>query len=100
MSRSIWKGPFFHSNLLKKTQSKESYQKLKIWSRASTILQEFIGHSFEIHNGKNFLPLTVTEEMVGHKFGEFAISRGRYAFKKKKKRNKCYTSILIPLYLI
>ena len=56
MSRSIWKGPFFHPNLLKKTQSKESYQKLKVWSRASTILHEFIGHSFEIHNGKNFLP--------------------------------------------
>lgn len=86
MSRSIWKGPFFHSNLLKKTQSKESYQKLKIWSRASTILQEFIGHSFEIHNGKNFLPLTVTEEMVGHKFGEFASTRNKPKPKKGKKR--------------
>ena len=53
-----------------------------------------------VYNGKQWSLLTITDKMVGHKFGEFAISRGRYAFKKKKKRNKCYTSILIPLYLI
>jgi small subunit ribosomal protein S19 len=85
MARSIWKGPFFKSNILKKVQKKETYQKLKIWSRGSTILPEFIGHSFEIHNGKNFLPLTVTDEMVGHKFGEFSSTRNKPKPKKGKK---------------
>jgi small subunit ribosomal protein S19 len=81
MSRSIWNGPFFHPSLLKKTQMKDNYQKIKIWSRSSTILSEFVGYNFEIHNGKTFIPLLVSNEMVGHKFGEFSSTRN----KSKKK---------------
>lgn len=86
MSRSTWKGPFFHSNLLKKNFEKETYQKLRVWSRSSTILQEFIGHDFEVHNGRTFLPITITEDMIGHKFGEFASTRTRAKPKKKGKK--------------
>ena len=86
MTRSIWKGPFFKKSILRNTQNKETYQKIKIWSRGSTILPEFIGHSFEIHNGKNFLPISVTEEMVGYKFGEFSSTRHKPKQKKGKKK--------------
>ena len=78
MSRSIWKGPFVHPSLLKKIDKlKDGGNKkpIKTWSRNSTIIPEFVGHSFLIHNGKTFIPITVSEEMVGHKLGEFAPSR-------------------------
>ena len=78
MTRSIWKGPFVHPSLLKKIDKlKGSTNKkpIKTWSRDSTIIPDFVGHSFMIHNGKSFIPITISEEMVGHKLGEFAPTR-------------------------
>ena len=78
MTRSIWKGPFVHPSLLKKIDKlKESSNKkpIKTWSRNSTIIPDFVGHSFMIHNGKTFIPITISEEMVGHKLGEFSPTR-------------------------
>ena len=78
MTRSIWKGPFVHPSLLKKIDKLKDQTKkmpIKTWSRNSTIIPEFVGHSFLIHNGKSFIPITVSEEMVGHKLGEFSPTR-------------------------
>ena len=78
MTRSVWKGPFVHPSLLKKIDKlKDAPNKkpIKTWSRNSTIIPDFVGHSFMIHNGKTFIPITVSEEMVGHKLGEFAPTR-------------------------
>ena len=78
MTRSIWKGPFVHPSLLKKIDKlKDASNKkpIKTWSRNSTIIPDFVGHSFMIHNGKTFIPITISEEMVGHKLGEFAPTR-------------------------
>ena len=78
MTRAIWKGPFVHPSLLKKIDKiKDTSNKkpIKTWSRNSTIIPEFVGHSFLIHNGKSFIPITVSEEMVGHKLGEFSPTR-------------------------
>ena len=78
MTRSVWKGPFVHPSLLKKIDKlKDTPNKkpIKTWSRNSTIIPDFVGHSFMIHNGKSFIPITVSEEMVGHKLGEFAPTR-------------------------
>ena len=75
MSRSIWKGPFVDGHLLKKVQKASDSSRnevIKTWSRRSTILPEFIGLSFAVHNGKKFIPVNVTEDMVGHKLGEFS----------------------------
>ena len=78
MSRSVWKGPFVDPSLIKKVEKlKEQSTKnpIKTWSRKSTIIPEFIGHSFLIHNGKKFIPIKISEEMVGHKLGEFSPTR-------------------------
>ena len=78
MSRSIWKGPFVDPSLLKKVEKlKDQSNKppIKTWSRKSTIIPEFVGHSFLIHNGKKFIPIRISEEMVGHKLGEFSPTR-------------------------
>ena len=78
MSRGIWKGPFVHPSLLKKVDKLKSGDRkkpIKTWSRNSTIIPEFVGHSFLIHNGKSFIPITISEEMVGHKLGEFSPTR-------------------------
>ena len=78
MTRGVWKGPFVHPSLLKqvdKLKDKAKKQPIKTWSRNSTIIPEFVGHSFLIHNGKNFIPITISEEMVGHKLGEFSPTR-------------------------
>jgi len=78
MARGIWKGPFVDPSLLKKIDKLKSGDKkkpIKTWSRKSTIIPEFVGHSFLIHNGKNFIPITISEEMVGHKLGEFSPTR-------------------------
>ena len=78
MARSVWKGPFVHPSLLKKIDRlKDGAQKkpIKTWSRSSTIIPDFVGYSFLIHNGKSFIPITISEEMVGHKLGEFASTR-------------------------
>lgn len=76
MSRSIKKGPFFDLYLLKKAeQAKQDKKPIKTWSRRSTILPDFVGLTFAVHNGKKFVPVYVTENMVGHKLGEFAPTR-------------------------
>ena len=78
MSRSIWKGPFVDPSLLKKVEKlKDQFNKppIKTWSRKSTIIPEFVGYSFLIHNGKKFIPIKISEEMVGHKLGEFSPTR-------------------------
>ena len=92
MSRSVWKGPFVDSYVLKKAEAaRESGRNevIKIWSRRSTILPQFIGLTFGVYNGQKFIPVLVTEHMIGHKFGEFAPSRtyyGHAADKKAKRR--------------
>ena len=78
MARSLKKGPFVDGHLFKKVEKlNESGKKevIKTWSRRSTIYPEFIGHTFAVHNGKEFIPVYVTEDMVGHKLGEFALTR-------------------------
>ena len=78
MGRSVKKGPFVQPVLLKRVQEmNESGEKkiLKTWSRASTIFPDFVGHTIAVHNGKNHIPVFVTEDMVGHKLGEFAPTR-------------------------
>jgi small subunit ribosomal protein S19 len=78
MARSVWKGPFVEESLIKKVdkQKGDSNKKpIKTWSRKSTIIPDFIGASFLIYNGKKFIPITVSEDMVGHKLGEFAPTR-------------------------
>lgn len=79
MSRSIKKGPYVEDKLQKKVQRMDaSGQKrvIKTWSRRSMILPEFVGHTFAVHNGKSFISVFVTENMVGHRLGEFAPTRG------------------------
>tara|TARA_Y100000590_G_scaffold61771_1_gene65983 strand:+ start:4504 stop:4893 length:390 start_codon:yes stop_codon:yes gene_type:complete len=78
MSRSVWKGPFVDPSLLKKVESlkgKSNPAPIKTWSRKSTVIPEFVGISFLIHNGKKFIPIKISEEMVGHKLGEFSPTR-------------------------
>lgn len=78
MGRSIKKGPYVQEALLKKVQvlnSRGGKQVMKTWSRASTILPEFVGHTFGVHNGNKHVPVYVTENMVGHKLGEFSPTR-------------------------
>ena len=78
MSRAVWKGPFVEESLIKKVdkQKNETNKKpIKTWSRKSTIIPDFVGVSFLIYNGKKFIPITISEEMVGHKLGEFAPTR-------------------------
>ena len=78
MARSVWKGPFVDPSLIKKVekQKKESNRKpIKTWSRKSTIIPDFVGLSFLIYNGKKFIPIKISDEMVGHKLGEFSPTR-------------------------
>ncbi len=92
MPRSIKKGPFVDAHLMDKVvDANKSGQKkpIKTWARRSTIFPEFVGHNFMVHNGKKFVPVFVSENMVGHKLGEFAPTRtfyGHAADKKAKKR--------------
>ena len=84
MSRSKWKGPYIDKNSLNKIHhSKKNYMKPTV-SRNTTILPAFIDKTFKVYNGKKFNELLVTEEMIGHKFGEFSVTRKRFSFKKKK----------------
>ncbi|MFV2092013.1 MAG: 30S ribosomal protein S19 [Hyphomicrobiales bacterium] len=91
MTRSVWKGPFVDGYILKKAEkSRESGRKevIKIWSRRSTILPQFVGLTFGVHNGRKHIPVLVTEDMIGHKFGEFSPTRtyfGHTADKKAKR---------------
>ena len=78
MARSIWKGPYFDITLFKKVKkSKEENSKspIKTWSRRSTVIPDFVGVTISVYNGKSFIPVYVTEDMVGHKLGEFAATR-------------------------
>ena len=93
MARSIKKGPFVDPHLFKRVaKARESGQNspvVKTWSRRSTILPDFIGLTFAVHNGRKFIPVYVTENMVGHKLGEFSLTRtyrGHAADKKAKRR--------------
>jgi small subunit ribosomal protein S19 len=93
MARSVKKGPFVDDHLSKKVtvQSAGSKSLIKTWSRRSTITPDFIGLSFAVHNGKKFIPVFVTENMVGHKLGEFSPTRtfhGHAADKKSKLKKK------------
>jgi small subunit ribosomal protein S19 len=92
MSRSLKKGPYVDFSLLKKVieiqeGDKKGNKVIKTWSRRSTIVPEFIGLTFAVHNGKKFIPVFVTDQMIGHKLGEFSPTRtfhGHGADKKKK----------------
>ena len=78
MSRSLKKGPYVDEVLFRKVQTARaggSHLPIKVWNRACTIVPEFVGTTFEVHNGKNFAKVYVTEDMVGHKLGEFAPTR-------------------------
>ena len=78
MSRSVWKGPFVDITLIKKAQKvsvSSRKEVIKTWSRRSTILPQFVGLTFGVHNGKKFIPVLVSENMVGHKLGEFSPTR-------------------------
>ena len=78
MARAVWKGPFVEESLMKKVDKFKTDPKkipIKTWSRKSTIIPDFVGVSFLIYNGKKFIPITVSEEMVGHKLGEFSPTR-------------------------
>ena len=78
MARSLWKGPFIDGYLLKKAEAARGGGRnmaIKTWSRRSTILPQFVGLTFQVHNGNKFIPVTVSEDMVGHKLGEFAPTR-------------------------
>jgi small subunit ribosomal protein S19 len=92
MSRSVWKGPFVDLNVLKKAEAAQSAGgragPIKTWSRRSTILPQFVGLTFSVYNGKKFIPVSVNEDMVGMKLGEFAPTRNfpGHAADKKGKR--------------
>jgi small subunit ribosomal protein S19 len=78
MARSIKKGPFIDSHLQKKAdqaKARDDRKVIKTWSRRSTVFPEMVGLTFAVHNGRKFIPVFVTENMVGHKFGEFALTR-------------------------
>ena len=91
MSRSVWKGPFVDGYLLKKAekaQASERREVIKTWSRRSTILPQFVGLNFQVHNGNKFVPVLINEEMVGHKLGEFAPTRTYYGHRADKKAKR------------
>ncbi len=91
MSRSVWKGPFVDGYMLSKAEkARESGRKdvIKIWSRRSTILPQFVGLTFGVYNGQKHIPVNVSEEMVGHKFGEFAPTRTYYGHGADKKAKR------------
>jgi small subunit ribosomal protein S19 len=91
MARSVWKGPFVDGYMLKKAEAaRESGKKqiIKIWSRRSTILPQFVGLTFGVYNGQKFVPVLVDEDMVGHKFGEFSPSRTYYGHAADKKARR------------
>jgi large subunit ribosomal protein L2 len=91
LTRSVWKGPFVDGYLLKKAdKSRESGRNevIKIWSRRSTIMPQFVGLTFGVHNGQKHVPVSVNEEMIGHKFGEFAPTRTYYGHSADKKAKR------------
>ena len=91
MSRSLKKGPFIDYNLLGKIEKLNAQNQKKVvktWARACTIIPDFIGHTFLVHNGKSFIPVYVSENMVGHKLGEFSHTRTFRAHSGQRKEEK------------
>ena len=91
MSRSIWKGPFVDGYLLKKAEVARNSGRndvIKTWSRRSTVMPQFVGLTFGVYNGKKFIPVTITETMVGHKLGEFSPTRTYYSHTADKKSKR------------
>ena len=91
MARSVWKGPYVDSYLLKKAETVRQSGRndvIKTWSRRSTILPQFVGITFNVYNGKKFIPVLVSEEMVGQKLGEYAPTRTYYGHTADKKAKK------------
>jgi len=92
MTRSVWKGPFVDAYLLKKAETSRASGRnevIKTWSRRSTVLPQFVGLTFGVHNGKKHIPVLISEDMVGHKLGEFSPTRtyyGHLADKKAKRK--------------
>jgi small subunit ribosomal protein S19 len=92
VARSVWKGPFLDAHLLKKAEKVRASGRnevIKMWSRRSTILPQFVGLTFGVYNGQKHIPVAVSEDMVGHKFGEFSPTRsfpGHGGDKKAVKR--------------
>ena len=95
MARSVWKGPFVEESLIRKVEKQKLDPKkmpIKTWSRKSTIIPEFIGVSFLIYNGKKFIPVTISEDMVGHKLGEFSPTRTFFGHTPANKKAKPATA--------
>ena len=91
MTRSVWKGPFVDGYLLKKAEVSRASGRnevIKIWSRRSTILPNFVGLTFGVYNGQKHIPVAVTEEMIGQKFGEYAPTRTYYGHAADKKAKR------------
>ena len=91
MARSVWKGPFVDGYLLKKAEATLASGRntvIKIWSRRSTIMPQIVGLTFGVHYGQKFVPVLVTEHMVGHKFGEFAPTRTYFGHAADKKARR------------
>lgn len=91
MARSVWKGPFVDGYLLKKAEAVRSSGRneiIRTWSRRSTIMPQFVGLTFGVYNGQKFLPVLVTEHMVGHKLGEFSPTRTFYGHAADKKARR------------
>ena len=102
MARAVWKGPFVDPSLIKKVEKLKNLPNktpIKTWSRKSTIIPEFVGHSFLIHNGKKFISIKISEEMVGHKLGEFSPTRqfsGHTPADKKAAQTAAAESTAVP----
>lgn len=91
MPRSVWKGPFVDGYLLKKADASHAEGRkkpIKTWSRRSTIMPQFVGLTFQVHNGQKFIPVLINEDMVGHKLGEFSPSRTYYGHGSDKKTKR------------
>ena len=91
MARSVWKGPFIEKSLLKKTEEARNSGKntvIKTWSRRSTILPNMVGLTYGVHNGHKFIPVVISDQMIGHKLGEFAPTRTYYGHGADKKAKR------------
>ena len=91
MARSIWKGPFVDGYVLKKAENAKSggtAEVIKLWSRRSTILPQFVGLTFGVYNGRKHIPVNVTEDMIGQKFGEYSPTRTYYGHAADKKAKR------------
>jgi small subunit ribosomal protein S19 len=99
MTRSVWKGPFVDGYLLRKAEAARAsgrHEMIKIWSRRSTILPQFVGLNFAVYNGQKHIPVLVNEEMVGHKFGEFAPTRMFYGHSSDRKAKRAASPVGAP----